>query len=104
MVYHVIWALRIHVCAAVFVENVFSLGLGLISSGCGPSNSSARVECSDVYFSLFMSTVFTHMQMLLPVNNDSPKLVEMISIKVLILVWCLFWHRSLQELMVNFST
>ena len=72
--------------------------------GWGPSNSRARVECSDVYFSLCMSTIFTCMQTWLPVNNDSPKLVEMISIKVLILVWCLFWHRCLQELTVSLST
>ena len=57
---------------------------------CRPSNSRARVECSDVYFSLCLSMIFTHMQTWLPINSDSPKLVEMISIKVLILVWCLF--------------
>ena len=57
-----------------------------------------------MYFSLCLSTVFTRMQSWLPVNRNSPKLVEMISIKVLILVWCLFWPGSLQELTVNFST
>ena len=43
------------------------------------------------------------MQTWLRVNNDSQKLVEIISIEVLIVVWCLFWHKSLQELIVNLA-
>ena len=77
--------------ASIFVRSVFSLGLGLICFRiCGPSNSRARVECSDVYFSLCLSMVFFRMQIWLLVNSDLPKLVKMIIIKLLYLVWCLF--------------
>ena len=38
------------------------------------------------------------MQTWSPENSDSPKLVEMINIKLLSLVWCLFCHYYLQEL------
>ena len=37
-------------------------------------------------------------------NSDSPKLVEIISDKLLHLVWCLLFHYSLQELTVKYDT
>ena len=83
---------------------LFSWAWANLLQDVGPLILVLAQKASDVYFSLCLSTVFTRMQTWLPVNNDSPKLVEMINIKVLILVWCLFWHRSLQELMVIFST
>ena len=69
-----------------------------------PSNSCALIQCFEVYFYLYLSTVFLHMQTWSPKNSDSPKLVEMISIKLLSLVWCLFCHCSLQELTVRFGS
>jgi hypothetical protein len=38
-----------------------------------------------------------------PVNSDSPKLVEMTSIKLLSLVWCLLCLYLLQELTVDLA-
>ena len=60
-VWHVIWALGSMCALLCFVGSVFSLRLGLICFRMWPSNSRARVECSNVYFSLCMSMVFTRM-------------------------------------------
>ena len=69
-----------------------------------PSNSCALIQCFEVYIYLCLSMVFLRMQTWSPENSDSPKLVEMISIKLLSLVWCLFCHCYLQELTVGFGT
>ena len=92
------------VSASDLSEVSFYLDLGDELILVWPSNSCALIQCFEVYFYPFLSMVFLHMQTWSPKNSDSPKLVEMISIKVLIPVWCLFWYWSLQELMVNFST
>jgi hypothetical protein len=69
----------------------FLLGLSWFASGCGPSNSHARVACSEMYFWLHLSMVSLLMQTRSPKISDSPKLVEIISIKLLSLVCYLFW-------------
>jgi hypothetical protein len=66
-------------CACLWlVGGVFHGLLGSFASGCGPSNSRARIECSEIYFFLCLSMVFLYMQTWSPVNSDSPKLVEMV--------------------------
>ena len=104
---HVIWPLDPCVCFWFCRKCIFFWApiVGLyFASGCGPSNSHARVACSEMYCCLHLSMVSLCMKTRSPENVHSPKLVEMISIKLLSLVWCLFWHCSLPELTVNFST
>ena len=77
-------------------SEVFFLGLlGEIASGCGSSNSCARIECSEMYFSHCLSTVFFRMQTHSPINSGSPNFVEIVRIKLLLLVWCLLCHYSI---------
>ena len=86
------------VSASDLSEVSFYLDLGLNSFMVWPSNSCALIQCFEVYIYLCLSTIFLRMQTWSPENSDSPKLVEMISIKLLSLVWCLFCHYYLQEL------